>query len=165
MSEKLMNLRDLLEHEIKDLYSAETQLIAALPKMAKKAGNDKLKKAIEDHLEETKQQKERLDKVAKKLKMDPSGETCKAMKGLIKEGEDMMKMEADDDVRDAGLIASAQRVEHYEISGYGTAAHFARRLGMDDVADILEETLNEEKKADQKLNRIAKSTVNEKAEA
>ena len=165
MADKLKNLEDLLQHEIKDLYSAETQLIDALPKMAKKVNSAKLKKALEDHLEETKKQKERLDKVAKKMKFDPSGETCKAMKGLIKEGEDMMKMDAEDDVKDAGIIASAQRVEHYEMAGYGTAAHYAERLGLKEVAALLNETLDEEKKADKKLNKIAKKSVNQKAEA
>lgn len=160
MAEKLNSLKDLLEHEIKDLYSAEKQLIEALPKMAKAASDEKLRKAFEDHLNETKNHKERLDKVAKISGFDPSGETCAAMKGLVKEGDDMIKMKADEDVKDAGLIASAQRVEHYEMAGYGTAHKFAQQLNMKDVAQLLDETLKEEKAADAKLNKIAIERIN-----
>ena len=163
-SEKLNSLQDLLEHEIKDLYSAETQLIDALPLMAKSAASDKLKKAFEDHLKETENQLERLKEVAKIVDMDPTGETCAAMKGLIKEGKDMMKMKGEDNVKDAGLIASAQRIEHYEMAGYGAAHAYAQQLDMKDVAKLLEETLKEEKSADTKLNKIALSNINKKAE-
>lgn len=164
MAEKLKSLEDLLQHEIKDLYSAEKQLIDALPKMAEAASNEKLKKAFKEHLEETKQQKERLEKAAKTLGFDPSGETCNAMKSLIKEGEEMIKMKADEDVKDAGLIASAQRVEHYEMAGYGAAQKFAQQLQQKEVFQLLEETLKEEKEADKKLNSIAVERVNLDAE-
>lgn len=163
-SEKLNSLKDLLEHEIKDLYSAETQLIDALPEMAKAAANDKLKKAFETHLEETKQQLERLNQVAKMMDMDPSGETCAAMKGLVKEGKDMIKMKGEENVKDAGLIASAQRIEHYEMAGYGAAHAYAQQLGLQDAAKLLEETLKEEKSTDTKLNKIALASINKKAE-
>lgn len=163
-SEKLNSLQDLLEHEIKDLYSAETQLITALPEMAKAAVNPKLKKAFEDHLKETENQLERLNQVAESIGLDPKGETCAAMKGLVKEGKDMMKMKGEDNVKDAGLIASAQRIEHYEIAGYGAAHAYAQQLDMKDVAKLLEETLKEEKSTDTKLNKIALSNINKKAE-
>src|SRR5690606_38557075 len=162
-SEKLNSLQDLLEHEIKDLYSAETQLITALPEMAKAAVNEKLKKAFEDHLKETETQLERLEQVAEMVGIDPKGETCAAMKGLIKEGKDMMKMKGEDNVKDAGLIASAQRIEHYEMAGYGAAHAYAQQLDMKDAAKLLEQTLKEEKNADTKLNKLALSNINKKA--
>ena len=163
-SDKLKSLKDLFEHEIKDLYSAETQLSSALPKMAEKASDEKLRKAFESHLEETKKQKERLEKIGEICNISVKGEKCEAMAGLIKEGEQMLKMDAEGDVKDAGLIAAAQRVEHYEIAGYGTAHHYAKRLGLDEAANLLEETLKEEKSADEKLNKIAIDSVNEKAQ-
>jgi ferritin-like metal-binding protein YciE len=163
-SERLNSLQDLLEHEIKDLYSAETQLIDALPEMAKAASNPKLKKAFEDHLRETENQLERLNQVAKTLKLDPKGETCAAMKGLIKEGKDMIKMKGEENVKDAGLIASAQRIEHYEIAGYGAAHTYAQQLDFKDAAKLLEETLKEEKNTDTKLNKLALANINKKAE-
>ena len=165
MSKKLNTLQDLLIHQVKDLYSAETQIIAALPKMIKNTSHVKLKKALGDHLEETKTQKERLDRIAKHLKTDIDGETCHAIKGIIKEGSEWLKKDADADVMDAGIIANAQRVEHYEIAGYGTAHQFAEQLGLSEVANLLAETLKEEKSADKKLTKIAVSTVNEDAEA
>jgi ferritin-like metal-binding protein YciE len=164
MANKLKSLEDLFHHQLRDLYSAEKQLIDALPEMSKKASNNQLKTALEDHLKETKHQKERLENVFNKLGVSPEGETCKAMQGLIKEAKDFLQHDADSDVRDAGIIADAQRVEHYEISGYGTVCTYAEKLGYDEVKDILAETLDEEKNADSKLNDIAKSTVNEKAE-
>lgn len=163
-SNKLNSLQDLFEHEIRDLYSAETQLTSALPKMAEKASDQKLKQAFESHLEETKNQKQRLEKVAEICNIDVKGHKCEAMAGLIKEGEEILKIEASGEVRDAGLIGAAQRVEHYEMAGYGTARHYAKRLGFDDAAQLLEETLNEEKSADEKLNTIAINSVNEKAQ-
>lgn len=164
MAEKLNSLQDLLEHEIKDLYSAETQLIDALPEMAKAASNSKLKQCFEDHLKETQKQLERLEQIAEMMDMDPEGETCAAMKGLVKESKDMIKMKGEDDVRDAGLIASAQRVEHYEMAGYGAAHTYAQQLDLKDAAKLLQETLDEEKKADTKLNKIALNEINKKAE-
>lgn len=160
---KLKTLEDLFEHQLKDLYSAESQLLDALPKMVKKATNPKLKEALKDHLAETKKQKERLEEIGKKLDMKLGGEKCKAMEGLIKEAEDLIDEAAEASVKDAGIIADAQRVEHYEISAYGTAIAFSKELGKNDVAKILLETLKEEKKADDTLNEIAKSRVNTKA--
>ena len=161
---KFQTLEDLFHHQLRDLYSAEKQLIDALPEMSKMASNNQLKTALDEHLRETKHQKERLENVFNKLGVSPDGETCKAMQGLIKEAKDFMSHKADPDVMDAGIIADAQRVEHYEISGYGTVTHYADKLGYHEIKDILAETLNEEKSADTKLNDIAKTTVNVKAE-
>ncbi len=157
---KLNTLRDLYVEQLRDLYSAETQLVEALPKMAEKAAHPKLKQAMESHLDETRQHVERLERIFESLDEKPEGETCQAMKGLIKEGQEMLKKRGDDDVRDAGIIAAAQRVEHYEISGYGTVATYAEMLGRTEDHDILGQTLSEEKSTDQKLNRLAKQVVN-----
>lgn len=162
---KLKNLEDLFEHELKDLYSAEKQLIEALPKMAKKASDPQLRQAFETHLKETEGQRERLDQIFGMLEMSPGRLKCKAMEGLIAEGEDMIDENATPETKDAGLIASAQRIEHYEISGYGTAAHFAQRLGKNDVFKLLEQSLNEEQKTDTLLNELAKNSINQKAMA
>jgi ferritin-like metal-binding protein YciE len=157
------NLNDLYVHELKDLYSAETQLVKALPKLEEAASHEELKKAFHHHLQETKNQVERLEKIGKNHNIDLKGETCEAMKGLIREGSEMLEASGDSDTKDAGLIASAQRVEHYEIAGYGTAVHFAERLGLTDDVKILQETLKEEKEADTKLNKVAVQKVNEEA--
>lgn len=159
----MKNLEELFEHQLKDLYSAEDQLTAALPKMAKKAKDAQLKKAFEDHLEETKEQKKRIEEICKELDIDPSGETCKAMKGLIKEAEDFLDEAKDDDVLNAGMIAEAQRVEHYEISGYGTAVRYAKELGHTAIAKKLQKTLDEEYNADKNLNDLAEKRLNAKA--
>jgi ferritin-like metal-binding protein YciE len=156
---KLNTLHDLYLHQLKDLYSAESQLIDALPDMAKEANHPDLKQAFSEHLQQTKQQKSRLEKIGKSLGEDLDGETCQAMKGLIKEGKEMIKQKAADPVKDAGLIAAAQRVEHYEIAGYGTVCTFAEMLGRNDDLQLLKETLSEEKNTDDKLNKIAKQTV------
>jgi ferritin-like metal-binding protein YciE len=139
---KLKNLEELFHHQLKDLYSAEKQLLEALPKMAKKAQDPNLKKAFENHLAETEEHKARLEQVCEILGISPGRMKCKAMEGLIEEGEDMIHEDADADVKDAGLIAEAQRIEHYEISGYGTAHHYAERLGFKDVAKLLQATLD-----------------------
>lgn len=162
---KLQNLEDLFYHELKDLYSAESQLIEALPKMAEEANDKQLRSSFEKHLEQTKQQRERLVEITKMLNIDPEGHKCKAMEGLIKEGSSMIDEKANPDTKDAGLIAAAQRIEHYEISGYGTARHFARMLNQNKVADMLEETLNEEKATDEKLNDLAIEKINKRAQA
>lgn len=159
----MKNLQDLFEHQLKDLYSAESQLIKAMPKMQKKATDEKLKKAIEKHLEETKEQKERLKEVCSELGIKPTGEECKAMKGLIEEAESFLKEKADGDVRDAGIIAEAQRIEHYEISGYGTAVRFAKELGHKEIAKKLQKTLDEEYKTDGDLTKLAESRLNKEA--
>jgi len=160
---KLNTLEDLLHHELKDLYSAENQLLKALPKMAKAATNEQLVAGFETHLEETKGQVERLDKIAEILGKGLTGHKCKAMEGLIEEGSELISEDAKDAVRDAGLIGAAQRVEHYEMAGYGTAAAIARRLGHEDIADLLTATLEEEKATDAKLTELAESAVNAEA--
>ncbi|HAV53902.1 MAG TPA: ferritin-like domain-containing protein, partial [Aequorivita sp.] len=156
----MKNLEELFEHQLKDLYSAEDQLTKALPKMVKNAHNSKLKKAFEDHLEETKEHKARLEEICDELDIDPKGETCKAMKGLIKEAEDFLDEVKDPEVKDAGMIAEAQRVEHYEISGYGTAVRYAKELGHDSIAKKLQKTLDEEYQADETLNDLAEDRLN-----
>jgi ferritin-like metal-binding protein YciE len=157
---KLDSLRDLMVEELRDLYSAETQLLDALPKMAEAASSNQLKSAFSHHLEETRQHVSRLERIFQQIGEKSSGETCEAMKGLIKEGEILVKAEGEPDVRDAGLIGAAQRVEHYEIAGYGTARSLARRLGESQIAETLQQTLNEEAEADKKLTSIAESQVN-----
>jgi ferritin-like metal-binding protein YciE len=157
---KLNSLRDLLLEELRDLYDAERQLIEALPKMAKAAKAPDLKSAFNHHLEQTKQHGSRLEHIFAGMSEKPAGETCEAMKGLIKEGEQIVKAEGADDVRDAGLIGAAQRVEHYEMAGYGTSRTLARRLGQDEIASVLQQTLNEESEANEKLTAIAESQVN-----
>ena len=157
---KLDSLRDLLIEELRDLYSAETQLVEALPKMAEAACSQELRSAFEHHLEQTREHVSRLKDIFEEIGEKSSGETCEAMKGLIKEGEVLVKAEGDPDVRDAGLIGAAQRVEHYEIAGYGTARSLAQRLGDRQVAGTLQLTLNEEAEADKKLTSIAESQVN-----
>lgn len=161
----MKTLQGLFEHQIKDLYSAESQLIEALPKMAEKATDSKLKKAFEDHLEETKNQKYRLEEICTELNIKPSGEKCKAMEGLIKEAKGFMDEADNNDIMNVGLIAEAQRVEHYEISGYGTAVRFAKELGHKEIAKKLQKTLDEEYNADNKLDKMAESRLNEKAKA
>lgn len=159
----MKNLEDLFEHQLRDLYSAENQLIDALPKMAENAQDKKLKKAFEHHLEETKEHKKRIEEISRELDIDPKGEDCKAMKGLIAEAEHFLSEDAESDVKDAGLIAEAQRVEHYEISGYGTLVRYAKELGHREIADKLAKTLKEEYNADQSLNELAETRLNEKA--
>lgn len=159
----MKNLKELFEHQLKDLYSAESQLIEALPKMVKNAADSKLKKSFEDHLKETKEHKSRLEEICKSLDIKPGGEKCKAMEGLIKEAEGFIKEADNDDIMNVGLIAEAQRVEHYEISGYGTAVRFAKELGHKDIASKLQQTLDEEYDADNKLDKLAENRLNEKA--
>lgn len=160
---KMKNLSDLFHHQLKDIYSAETQLIKALPDMQEKAKNDELKNAIADHLEETKEHKKRLESIGESLNIDLKGETCEAMKGLINEAQSFVKENDKGDVRDAGIIADAQRIEHYEISAYGTVVHYAKALNKNDIAQQLQDTLKEEKKADETLNDLAVNNVNKQA--
>jgi ferritin-like metal-binding protein YciE len=157
---KLRTLDDLLQYELKDLYSAENQLVKALPKMAKAASHDSLRAGFEEHLEQTKGHVQRLDKIADLLDVKLAGHKCKAMEGLIAEGGELISEDAEESVRDAGLIGAAQRVEHYEMAGYGTAACLARHLGNEKVACLLEETLQEEKATDAKLTELAESSIN-----
>lgn len=161
----MKNLKDLFEHEIKDLYSAEKQLLDALPKVVEATTDKQLKKAFSDHLEETKGHFERIQSICDELDINPTSTKCKGMEGLIKEGEGMIKEDADKDVKDAGLIASAQRIEHYEISGYGTAVRFAKELGYKSIAATLQKTLNEEYNADNKLDKLAEGRLNKKAKS
>jgi ferritin-like metal-binding protein YciE len=160
---KLASLRDLMVEELKDLYNAEQQLVKALPKMAKAASSPDLRKAFEKHLKETQTHVDRLEEVFESLDLAPKGKTCKAMKGLIEEGSELMKEDAEEDVMDAGLIAAAQRVEHYEIAGYGCVRTYAQLLGETKAASLLQKTLDEEGAADKKLTEIAE-TINVDAE-
>ncbi len=156
-------LEDLYLDQLKDLYDAEHRILEALPKMVEKAGHDELRQAFRSHLEETRGQVTRLEQVFEKLGHTPSRETCQAMKGLLAEGEEVLSAKGDPDVLDAGLIAAAQRVEHYEMAGYGTARTLARRLGHEDQAQLLQQTLDQEGAADHKLTKVAESTVNVEA--
>ena len=157
---KLDTLTKLFVHELKDIHSAERQLLDAIPAMEKAACNEELKAAFAKHLQETKGQIERLDKIFAELDFQPGGHKCAAMAGLIEEGEEMCKADADDHVRDAGLIACAQRVEHYEIAAYGTAVALAEKLGLTDAVVILRETLEEEGKTDRDLTYLADRVIN-----
>lgn len=161
---KLKTLEDLFYHELRDLYSAETQMIDALPKMMQEVSNNDLKEALEHHLKETKQHKQRLEEISKDLDFNIEGETCEAMKGLIREAKSFISEDADEDVRDAGIISDAQRVEHYEIAAYGSAIAHAKQIGKNDIADKLHATLEQEKSADLKLTTLAKKQVNQEAQ-
>ena len=160
---KLKSLDDLFHEQLKDLYSAENQLLKALPKMAAEARDTRLRQGFDKHLQETENQVSRLEKIGKMLDVSLTGHTCKAMEGLVKEGQMTIDENATDEVKDAALIAAAQRVEHYESSGYGTAAHYAERLGHTDAAMLLRQTLQEEQMTDTKLNDLAKNYINAKA--
>lgn len=161
---KLETLRDLYVEQLKDLYSAETQIVEALPKMAKAASNTQLRSAFEQHLTQTKQQVQRLEQVFQSLDEKPGGTTCKGMQGLLKEGEEMIKMKGDPSAIDAGLIAAAQRVEHYEIAGYGCVRTYADMLGDTQGAKLLQQTLDEEGTTDKKLTQLAESVINLEAD-
>jgi len=156
---KLNTLEDLLIHEVKDLYSAETQLVKALPKMAKAATDPALKDGFKTHLEETKVHVERLQQVAEMLGASPRGVTCKAMKGLVEEGAEAIEEEAEASIKDLSLIAAAQKVEHYEISGYGSARALAEALGLDEVVDLLTATIEEESATDEKLTEASETII------
>jgi ferritin-like metal-binding protein YciE len=156
----LTSFEDLFEHEIMDLYDAEHRITEALPKMADAASSSELKQAFKSHLAETQGQVARLEQIFGMLGKDPKRTTCAAMKGLIAEGDEMIKANADPHVKDAALIGAAQRVEHYEMAGYGTARTFAERLGHAEAASLLQATLDEERNADKKLTAIAEQSVN-----
>ena len=162
---KLESLKDLYLEQLRDLYSAETQLVEALPKMAEAASLPELQKGFKDHLRQTEGHVKRLETVFKGLGEDPEGQTCAGMKGLIKEGTEMIKTKGEPDVIDAGLIAAAQRVEHYEIAGYGTVCTYAEMLGHADHHKLLGTTLEEEKETDLKLTKLAVTKVNTSAAA
>lgn len=154
------NLNDLLVHQLEDLYDAERRLIGALPKMAESAHDPQLAGAFVDHLSQTEGQVNRLERVFQLIGHDPKRETCPAMKGLIQEAEDMVDATGDDNACDAALIAAAQRIEHYEMAGYGAARALARRVGYEDAATLLQHTLDEEGATDKRLTQIAESGIN-----
>src|ERR1700683_1255690 len=160
---KIESMEDLFVEQIEDLYDAEQRLVKALPKMAEASTSPALRQAFESHLDETRGHVTRLEQVFQALRKKPKSQTCDAMKGLIEEGEDMVSNTEQSPVRDAGLIASANRVEHYEIAAYGSARTFAQLLGLNEAASLLEQTLREEKTADQKLTQLAESLVNDEA--
>lgn len=157
------SLRKLYIEELKDLYSAEKQILQALPRMAKKASNAQLKAAFEEHLRQTEQQVQRLDQIFEALGKSPRGKKCKGMEGLIEEGKEVMQEDMDDETRDAALIAAAQRVEHYEIAGYGTVRTYAQLLGEKEAVRLLQQTLDEEGQTDKKLTQLAETSINVEA--
>ena len=162
---KLQTLRDLYVHELKDLYSAEQQLIKALPKMAKAATNEELAAGFKEHLEQTREHAQRLERVLSALGQTTRGPKCQGMEGIVAEGAEMIEEEGDDEVKDAGLIAAAQRVEHYEMAGYGTARTYAELLDDNEGVKLLSQTFKEEKETDEKLTKLAKSAINVSAAA
>lgn len=161
---ELKSLQDLLVLELKDLYNAEQQILDALPRMAEAASHPALKNAFEQQESVTREQVRRLERIFEDLGESPKGHKCKGMEGLIREGREMIEQEGDASVRDAGLIGAAQRIEHYEIAGYGTARTFAERLGMDEAARLLQQTLDEEGETDHRLTGLAEQVVNPAAQ-
>ncbi len=157
---ELKSLDDVLEAELKDLYSAEKQLVEALPDIAEAASSKDLKEAVNEHLEETRGHVKRLEQVFEAIGVEPESEHCDGMEGLISEGSEVAEATGDGDARDAALIGAAQRVEHYEIAAYGTARTLAQQLGHDEAAKLLDQTLDEESAADEKLTQIAEKSVN-----
>jgi len=160
---KLDTLKTLYIDELRDLYNAENQLLKALPKMAKAASSEELKDAFEKHLEQTKTHVERLEEVFEDIGEKPKSKTCKAMKGLIEEGSEILQEEGEESVIDAGIIIAAQKVEHYEIASYGSVRTFAQLLGKDRSAELLQTTLDEESEANELLNNLAEDIVNPEA--
>jgi len=165
MAEETNPLEELLIDELKDIYSAENQIVKALPKMAKAASSPELKRAFERHLEETRRQVERLDQIGQVLDTKLTGKKCKGMEGLIEEGKEIIEEDIDDNAKDAGLIGAAQKVEHYEIAAYGTARTHAELLGYTKAAKLLQQTLDEEGATDKKLTQLAESIINVEAAA
>lgn len=157
---QMENLQDLFKEDLKDVLNAENQLLKALPKMAKAATNEQLRESFETHLEETKVHVERVEQVMESIGMPARGKTCKAMQGLLEEGKEVMSEDAEDDVMDAALIGTAQKVEHYEIATYGTLCTYAELLGLRDAKRLLGQNLEEEKKTDQLLTELAESVIN-----
>jgi ferritin-like metal-binding protein YciE len=160
---KLNTLQKLYTDELRDLYNAENQLLKALPKMAKAASSEELKEAFEKHLEQTKGHVKRLEQVFEELDEKPKGKTCRAMKGLIEEGSEILQQEGEESILDAGIIVAAQKVEHYEIASYGSVRTFAHLLGQNKAAELLQTTLDEESETNELLNRLAGSTINPEA--
>jgi ferritin-like metal-binding protein YciE len=160
---KLNTLQKLYTDELRDLYNAENQLLKALPKMAKAASSEELKEAFEKHLEQTKGHVKRLEQVFEEVDEKPKGKTCRAMKGLIEEGSEILQQEGEESILDAGIIVAAQKVEHYEIASYGSVRTFAHLLGQNKAAELLQTTLDEESETNELLNRLATSTINPEA--
>jgi ferritin-like metal-binding protein YciE len=160
MGETFNSLQDLFQHELKDLYDAEHRITEALPQMAEKAHNPNLKRAFENHLRQTEKHIERLNAVFEQRGIEPERVKCDGIVGLIKEGSNVLSADGDADAIDAGLIAAAQKVEHYEIASYGTVRTFAQQLGDDYSAELLQQTLDEERQTDEKLTEIAEGSVN-----
>jgi ferritin-like metal-binding protein YciE len=163
MAEEINPLEELLVDELKDLYSAENQIIKALPKMSKAASSPELRRAFERHLEETRKQVDRLEQIGEALDVRLTGKKCKGMEGLIEEGKEIMSEDFEDSAMDAGLIGAAQKVEHYEIAAYGTARAHAAILGYNKAAKLLQQTLDEEGATDKKLTALAESVINVEA--
>ena len=161
---EINSLRELYIDHLRDLYDAENQLLKALPKMAKEASSEELRQAIDEHLDETRGQVERLEEIFEQLGEKAKGKKCKGMQGLIEEGQETLDEDMEEDTKDAAIIAAAQRVEHYEISGYGTARTYVTLLGENEASELLEETLKEEKETDQKLTQLAEQINVEAAE-
>jgi ferritin-like metal-binding protein YciE len=159
---KLATLRELFVEELKDLYSAENLIVKALPKMAKAASSEELRSAFEEHLDQTRSHVERLEQIFTNLDASPKGKKCRAMEGLIEEGEELMEEDGSPEVLDAGLISAAQKVEHYEMAGYGCVRTYAQLLGDEEAAGLLQQTLDEEGQADKKLTELAE-TINVEA--
>jgi ferritin-like metal-binding protein YciE len=159
----MKNLEDLFQHQLKDLYSAETQHLKVIPKLVEAVHDSKLKQLFQDHLKETEDHKKRLEEIAEELGFKPTGEECKAMGGLIKETESFLKEDAEPAVMDAGIIAEAQRIAHYEITGYGTVTRYAKELGHDDIAKKLHEIFKDAENCDKSLNEMAENRLNKKA--
>ena len=164
MASKMATLEDLYTDLLKDLYSAEKQLVKALPKMAKNAQSPDLQKAFQNHLKQTEGHVERIERIFSELEGSPRGKKCVGMEGLIEEGNELLQEDVEPDVLDAGLIAAAQKVEHYEIASYGTARTWANRLGYDKAARLLQQTLEEESTANEMLTKIAETHVNMEAQ-
>jgi ferritin-like metal-binding protein YciE len=159
----LDNLKNLFEAELKDMYNAEKQLVDALPKIAKAASSPELSRAITSHLEETKGHVQRIEQIMRSLDMPTRGKKCKGMEGILEEGQEMLEQDGEDAVRDAGIISAAQRVEHYEMAAYGCLRTYAEILGHTDAARLLDQTLEEEEAADEKLNELAEGGINQAA--
>jgi len=160
---KIQSLRDVLLHELSDLYSAENQLLKALPKMAKAASFEQLRSGFEEHLTQTKGQVERLERIFEILDASPKRKKCVGMEGLIEEGKELLQMDGEEISLDAALINAAQKVEHYEMAAYGSAKAWAEELGLEEVVQLLDQTLEEEKATDKKLTELAEQMVNERA--
>ncbi|HYY12993.1 MAG TPA: ferritin-like domain-containing protein [Chthoniobacterales bacterium] len=160
---KLDSLQKLFVDQLRDIYNAENQLLKALPKMTKHASSDELRQAFEDHLEQTKEHVERLEQIFRDLDEKPKGKTCQGMKGLVEEGSEILDEDGEESVLDAGIIAAAQKIEHYEIATYGTLRTWADLLGQDDAAELLQQTLDDEGDTDKRLSELAEEIVNPEA--